>query len=1106
MNYKRTTLSCLISLALLSGCNLDNGSDNASSNSSSENSVVSKVPYYDDWPSISSAIPQDEDIEAFIADILSQMTLEEKVGQMIQPDLREVTPEEAKEYKLGSLLNGGGGWPNDDKYATAQDWADMADQYYDAVDEAYEERGFRIPFMWATDAVHGHNNVYRATVFPHNIGLGAANNPDLIERIGEATAEEIVATGLDWTFAPTVASPRDYRWGRVYEGYSEDPEIIYQYAGRMVEGLQGGAQGLKGERNVISNVKHWVGDGGTFNGEDRGENHYTEEYLRNIMATGYFSGLEAGAQVVMSSFNSWHNDANYDQTGTGEYNYKLHGSKYMLNDILKDKMGFDGLIVTDWNGQSEINGCTSANCPEAVNAGNDVFMVTSNSDWKAFYQNVIDQVDDGTISIDRIDDAVTRILRVKMRANLWEKPKPSQRELAGDESVLGSDEHRAIARQAVSESLVLLKNEGSVLPLSKNASYIIAGSAANDIQKQTGGWSITWQGTENTLEDDFPGATTMLMALQDVVGTENVYTSESEAPEDAIAIVVIGEDPYAEMYGDIDANQTLEFSSLDSTYAADLATVQEMKDAGHKVVTVFYSGRPLYVNEEINASDAFVAAWLPGTEAGGITDVLFAEDGADFKGRLSYSWPMNVCSTTINRHAPNIEDYTTPVDGMTGELIEQDIERENKPLFPYGYGLGYASSTTQGVETDLNDIPLDYRDYGCGQSEPDSTTATSVLELYNAKASGDYTARMAGETNGWSSVNVSNGTETSIGTLTTTPINYLFQQDALKLEFSGVTDDYPDSSAEIFIELSNGDEYTDLNSYINAEATLQFDVQMLSEAPESMILATDCGYPCRGSVDIWRVLPDVRVDGDAEWDTVKIPLTCFEDEGMSFSLTDKPFLLQSGDAVSMNLGNIRYVPLSEDAAEDAVSCEELVGEGLTPLDLDEVNVFDTWTGLSDYQATTDDWSSIDGHVTYSTEMIDGETILSVAYDSTSPESYKGIVYIDGNTQNLSNYVDGTLNFDLLIETYGTPANDGENETTGLTIKLESEDGGTGDDYLLSRENYPTGTLHNISINVSELNDGTLDIEAVNRALAILPSWGQSQAGVEFKVKNLTLIK
>jgi len=309
----RTFTPVLLSTLLLSGCPFDSDKGDETSGGEEDSNTLA---YYSDWPAIASKVTVDPDIESRVSSILAQMTLEEKVGQMIQPNLDDVTPEEAKQYKLGSLLNGGGSWPNKDKHASAGDWAAAADSYWTALDEAYADRGFKVPFMWATDAVHGHNNVFGATVFPHNIGLGAANDPEMILRIGQATAKEVVATGLDWTFAPTVAAPRDYRWGRVYEGYSEDPEIIYSYAGKMVEGLQGGSAGLKTDTQVISNVKHWVGDGGTLKGVDRGETHYSEEYLMNIHAAGYFSGLKAGAQVVMSSLNSWHDDANYDQTGT----------------------------------------------------------------------------------------------------------------------------------------------------------------------------------------------------------------------------------------------------------------------------------------------------------------------------------------------------------------------------------------------------------------------------------------------------------------------------------------------------------------------------------------------------------------------------------------------------------------------------------------------------------------------------------------------------------------------------------------------------------------------------------------------------------------------
>ncbi|MDE1236016.1 glycoside hydrolase family 3 protein [Vibrio aestuarianus] len=464
MNSKKSILACLIGIALVAGCN-DSSTPNLPSSDT--------LKHFEDWPKIDSKIRKDKAIEAEVARILSLMTLEEKVGQMIQPEFKNLSAEEARDYKIGSVLNGGGSAVNDDKHASAIEWAKKSDEFWMALEEAYSERGFKVPFMWATDAVHGNNNIYQSTIFPHNIGLGAARDSDLIYRIGVATAEEITATGIDWTFAPAVAVPRDYRWGRVYEGYSEDPEIVYEYAGKMVEGLQGSAKDLKSEERVIANVKVWIGDGGTYKGVDRGENRYTEEELLNIHGVGHISGLDAGAQVVMSSFNSWVNEANYDpMDGTkGEYNYKVHGSKYLIQDVLKGQMGFDGVVVTDWNGQQEINGCTASNCPQAVIAGNDILMTTANSDWKGLYHNIIAQVNDGTIPMSRIDDAVTRILRVKMRAGLWEKPMPSERLNAGKSELLGSEKNRLLAREAVSKSLVLLKNNNSVLPLSNDRSY-----------------------------------------------------------------------------------------------------------------------------------------------------------------------------------------------------------------------------------------------------------------------------------------------------------------------------------------------------------------------------------------------------------------------------------------------------------------------------------------------------------------------------------------------------------------------------------------------------------------------------------------------------------
>ncbi len=893
---------------LLSGCGVisTNHSDNNTSTGSAS-AIQSKaspdLKYYEDWPKITSAIPKDPAIEAEVAAILAKMTLEEKVGQMIQPSLDQVTPAEAKQYKLGSLLNGGGSWPDKNKRATAKDWARTADSYWLALDEAYKARGFKIPFMWATDAVHGHNNVFGATVFPHNIGLGAANDPDLIHRIGKATAREVAATGLDWTFAPTVAVARDYHWGRVYESYSEDPQLVYKYAGEMVKGLQGGAEGLKTDTQVISNVKHWIGDGGTKGGVDRGRNYASKEDLINIHAAGYFSGLEAGAQVVMSSFNSWHGDENYNSSGKGKYNKKVHGSKYLITDVMKGTMGFDGIVVTDWNGHKEINGCTESNCAAAVNAGNDVFMVTAKKDWKAFYNNVIKQVREGSIAQSRIDDAVTRILRVKKRANLWNKPKPSQRTLAGNQNELGLPSSRKLAREAVSKSLVLLKNNTQVLPLKPTQKIYLGGSAANNIGKQTGGWTLTWQGTNNTL-DDFPNATTLKMALESHIGADNLITDINNTNSETIAIIVIGEDPYAEFSGDIKTHQTLGYASLKSSYAADLKAIKAAKAAGMKVVTVFFSGRPMYVNEEINASDAFIAAWLPGTEAGGIVDNLYKIGGADFSGRLSFSWPNKACSTAINRSPQHIGAYNTPE-------YEQAIDGEHKPLFAYGYGLSYASQS-QGSQ-ELETLLLDPRKHGCGQKAEDTSLATIPMEIYGKQSANDFVLRVSGERNEWKPILVpAADKKIDQGDVSATPINYQGQYDAVNVRF------YGGKPAQVYLQYPD-EKGQNKTSYARAESTLQFDIRMKKQPTSALKLAQHCVWPCHGDLTINKHLPKVS----NQWTTMKVPAKCFIEKGMKYEVFNMPFLFFTKGHAEFDLGNVRLVPKSVDVAADALKCADL---------------------------------------------------------------------------------------------------------------------------------------------------------------------------------------
>ncbi len=612
------------------------------------------------WPELTSSIPVDADLEEHITSLLAQMSLEQKIGQMTQPEIQYITPDEVRDYHIGSVLNGGGSFPGGAKYSSVADWLALADAIYDASMDT-STGGLAIPVIWGTDAVHGHNNVIGATLFPHNIGLGAMRNPDLIERIGEITALEVATTGIDWDFAPTLAVVRDDRWGRTYEGYSEDPEIVRDYAGRMITGLQGqvGTGQFLDASRVVATAKHFVGDGGTDGGVDRGDNLSTEQQLVGIHAQGYFPAFEAGAQTVMASFNSWNGQ-------------KMHGNPYLLTEILKGRLGFDGFVIGDWNGHGEVPGCTNESCAQAVIAGVDMIMVPE--DWKAIIENTIAQVRAGEIAESRVDDAVRRILRVKIRAGLFEKGRPSSRPHAGDMSLVGAPEHRAVAREAVRQSLVLLKNDGGLLPLARDLDVLVAGDGADNIGKQSGGWTISWQGTENT-NADFPGAASIFAGIEAAVSSAGGHTTISEdgsfTGQPDVAIVVFGENPYAEMMGDL---ETLSFCAENSE---SLAMLRQLKSQDIPVVSVFLSGRPRWVNAELNASTAFVAAWLPGTEGAGVADVLFRDTvgqvNHDFTGKLSFSWPNAPMQTPLNR----------------GDSIYE-------PLFPYGFGLTYNDTDSLG--------------------------------------------------------------------------------------------------------------------------------------------------------------------------------------------------------------------------------------------------------------------------------------------------------------------------------------------------------------------------------------------------------------------------
>jgi beta-glucosidase len=596
------------------------------------------------WPESKSPIGLDAKIETRIDDLLQRMTVEEKVGQIIQPEWKSISPAEVAQYHIGSIENGGGAVPGGDKHSSVQDWVNLIEPYYDSSVDPARNRVI-IPLIWASDAVHGHNNVYGATLFPHNVGLGAAHDPDLIRRIGEVTAAEVRSTGMDWSFAPTIAVARDDRWGRTYESYSQDPKIVAQYAAAMVMGLEGAGATFLDKDHVISTAKHFLGDGSTDGGRDQGDSLASEADLIRLHAAGYTQAINAGTQSIMASYNSWHG-------------LKMHANKVLMTDVLKGRMGFDGFIMGDWNAHGQIPGCTNADCAQAFNAGLDIY--NAPQAWKALYANLVREVSGGTIPTARLDDAVRRILRVKMRMGVFDEPAPDKR--PNTYRPIGTVSHRSVAREAVRESLVLLKNNG-VLPIKPDATVLIAGDGADNIAMQTGGWTLSWQGADNG-PNDFPGATSIyggLKAAIDAAGGQALFSPDGTLPQKAdVAIVVFGETPYAEFAGD-QSEVALHHDNVES-----LELIKKLKAQGMPVIGVMLSGRALYVNPQINAADAFVAAWLPGSEGEGIADVLTGK--VDFRGKLSFSWPRRPDQTPLN----------------VGDA-------KYDPQFAYGYGLSYAA-------------------------------------------------------------------------------------------------------------------------------------------------------------------------------------------------------------------------------------------------------------------------------------------------------------------------------------------------------------------------------------------------------------------------------
>ena len=794
-----------------------------------------------------SAPPKVAGADARVAALVEQMSLELKVAQMLQGEIKHVSPSDVREYGLGSVLNGGGSFPRGEKLASLDAWTELADAYYHAsVDTSAGNAG--IPIIWGTDAVHGHNNVIGATLFPHNIGLGAANDPELVGRIAAATAQEVKATGIDWIFAPTIAVAKDPRWGRTYESFSSDTKRVAQFAAPIVAQMQ--------EQGLVATAKHFIGDGGTFRGVDQGDTRLPLEELLSVHGAGYFEAIDAGVMSVMASFNSWNGD-------------KIHGNKELLTDVLKDRMGFEGFVVTDWNGIGQVAGCTNDNCAQAINAGVD--MVMAPEDWKSLHANIVAQVRSGEISEARIDDAVTRILKVKEAIGLLDRASPSETAALYKASV-GSEEHRALAREAVRKSIVMLKNKSGLVPLDPRETYLVTGPGADDIGMQAGGWTISWQGTGNS-NSDFPGATSLLDGFERQVEAAGgaVLTTQDykEGTNPDAVIYVFGETPYAEGVGDV---ETLAWQQRSRQ---DLRNIQAYKQAGHQVIAIFLSGRPLWVNAEINASDAFLAAWLPGSEGEGVADVLLRDREGQvqypFVGRLPMPWPR----------------FDLNKDNHDQAVVEE--------AFPIGYGL------TAAEDADINDLPE--AAVGVLTTEDEVLFEGSIREpwmiylgdqLDPALAAGPSSARSAS------------------GNLVLTLIDKNVQEDARRLVWGA-------DGVSTTVYFGRGQAW-DATGLSDVGGAILFTARRHGDVSIDLQLVTQCGPSCGASVGLYSALARVP---DGDWVQFALPMDCLQKLGLRMSSVTSPFGLRSAGAMTLDVAQVAVMEKVPGQAA-IIECERVI--------------------------------------------------------------------------------------------------------------------------------------------------------------------------------------
>lgn len=787
------------------------------------------------WPRAASpAAMTDATTEAFVTDLMSRMTLEEKVGQTIQADIGSIKPEDLLTYPLGSILAGGNSSPGGDERASAQKWVELARAFRAA---AAQRPGAKVPLIYGIDAVHGHNNIVGATIFPHNIGLGAARDPDLIRRIGEATALEVAVTGADWTFGPTLAVPQDDRWGRAYEGYSENPEVAQSYAGPMTLGLQGtlSADHPLTPGHIAGSAKHFLADGGTTGGKDQGDFAGSEQELIRTHLSGYPQAIDAGVLSIMASFSSWNG-------------VKHSGNETILTDVLRGPLGFDGFVVSDWNAHGQLPGCSNESCALAFNAGIDMLMAPDS--WKPLYESTLAQAKSGEIPMARLDEAVRRILRVKVKTGLFNDSRPVE----GHLNELGSPEHRALAREAVRKSLVLLKNEGSVLPIRSGARVLVAGHA-DDIGQASGGWTLTWQGTGNT-NADFPNGQSIWGGIREAVaaggGQATLSADGSFTQKPDVAIVVFGETPYAEFQGDVD--------TLDFVPTGPLETLKRLKAAGIPTVSVFLSGRPMWTNPEINQSDAFVAAWLPGTEGGGIADVLIGDAAGkprnDFTGNLSFSWPKTAKGEPLNVGQPGYD-----------------------PQFAYGYGLTYARNARVGLLSE------------------DSGVANAGSSLDRYFVDGRFVAPwslMLRDAGGEFRLGAEKSGASPRGGVSVRSTDGAGQESARALTFS-------QGGGQALIAA----QPVDLTRQSNGEMAIAFRyrVDARSKGPVFLTLGA-------GSVDISSLIGAASV---GEWRTLKVRLSCLRDRGADIAAVDQPWGLRTNADFAVTVEDIRLASNEGDA-------------------------------------------------------------------------------------------------------------------------------------------------------------------------------------------------